>query len=334
MRKAMVSHVAQSSWFAWVVRQLERADSGRSYLLPILTYHRIADRETTPRLAPSLVSATPEDFTEQMRFLARRFRIVPMEAVLDAREQHRLPPRSLLLTFDDAYRDFADHAWPILRRLGLAATVFVPTGYPGRPDRSFWWDRLHAVVRDATGDLETPIGRLLVGHPADRRRAYELLRRHLKGMRHDDAEALVRDLQSGARTREGEAAVLSWAELRRLAGEGVTLAPHTRNHPILSHLDAEEIDTEVRSSREDLEREIGPTLPVFAYPSGEHTPTAVAVLRRLGMRAAFTTERGLNDLRRADWLRLRRINVGGRSTLAVIRAQLLSRPSWLASPGR
>ena len=256
-----------------------------------------------------------------------------MDAVLDAQEHRRLPPRSLLLTFDDAYRDFADHAWPTLRRRGLAATLFVPTGYPDRPNRSFWWDRLHAVVNEATGDLESPIGRLPTAHPTDRRRAYDLLRRHLKGMRHDLAEAAVRNLQSEAPSRENESPVLGWSDLRDLAGEGVTLAPHTRNHPILSHLDAEEIDTEIRSSMEDLEREVGHTLPVFAYPSGEHSPTSVAVLRRLGIRAAFTTERGLNDLRHADWLRLRRINVGGRSTLAAVRAQLLSRPRWLPSPG-
>lgn len=329
MRKAIITHVGQSSRFAWLVRQLERADAGRSYRLPVLTYHRIARPGATPHLSPSLVSATPEAFNEQVRFLARRFKILPMEAVLDAQEHHRLAPRSLLLTFDDAYLDFAEHAWPALRRHGVAATLFVPTGYPDRPDRMFWWDRLHAAVTDATKAIESPIGRLAVDDPADRRRAYELLRLHLKEIRHDRAEAVIRDLQPVGRSPKDEATVLSWSDLRDLAGQGVTLAPHTRNHPILSHLDAEEIDDEVRSSREDLEREVGPTLPVFAYPSGAHSPTAVAVLRRLGIRAAFTTERGHNDLRRADWLRLRRINVGGRSTLAVVRAQLLSFPNWL-----
>ena len=121
--------------------------------------------------------------------------------------------------------------------------------------------------------------------------------------------------------------------LRALAGEGVTLASRTRSHPILNHNDAEEIDTEIRSSMEDLAREVGSTPPVFGYRSGKHGFPSVAILRRLGIRAAFTTERSLNDLRRANSVQLGRINVGGRSMLAVVRARMLSRPRWLPSPG-
>jgi hypothetical protein len=45
---------------------------------------------------------------------------------------------------------------------------------------------------------------------------------------------------------------------------------------------------------------------------------------------AFTTERGGNDIATGDWLRLRRFNVGTRSSVPLLRAQLLS---WIADPG-
>lgn len=101
---------------------------------------------------------------------------------------------------------------------------------------------------------------------------------------------------------------LGWSDIRGLAGEGVTLASHTRNHPIPSHIDAEKVD--------------------FAYPSDEHGFPFVAVLRRLGISAAFTTERS-----HANSVQMHRINVGGRRMLGVVRAQMLFRPRWLSSPG-
>ena len=42
----------------------------------------------------------------------------------------------MLLTFDDAYRDFATNAWPTLKRYGLPATLFVPTAYAGERSRN------------------------------------------------------------------------------------------------------------------------------------------------------------------------------------------------------
>ena len=80
----------------------------------------------------------------------------------------------------------------------------------------------------------------------------------------------------------------------------------------------------------DLERETGTIAApprVLAYPSGAHGGSAVEAARRARMQLAMTTRRGGNDMRRADPLRLRRINVGGRAGLPLIRAQL----GWAAT---
>jgi hypothetical protein len=73
----------------------------------------------------------------------------------------------------------------------------------------------------------------------------------------------------------------------------------------------------------DLRREIADPLPLFAYPSGAYDERSVGAVERAGLVAAFTTRRGVNDLPSADRLRLRRINVGGRSSVGLLHAQLL-----------
>ena len=191
---------------------LESAESRRSNLLRVLTYHRVPD---------------PLTFEYHMRHLASRYHVTPMEALLDVLLHNRpLPPRSVMITFDDGYREVGDVAWPILRRLQLPATLFVPTAYPGRPGHTFWWDRLEQAIDDtARRDLlATPIGRLPLTRRADRVKACSRLKRYLRTLHHDDArqhgEAICRDLDAPLRPVPG---ILGWDDLRRLAGEGLVI---------------------------------------------------------------------------------------------------------------
>src|SRR5712692_9384383 len=93
----------------------------------ILTYHSIADGDSPLRIPPAF-------FSEQMAWLKEHVSVVPLARVvaLLAAGRGTFPPRSVVLTFDDGFLDFAEHAAPLLRRLDLPATVFLPTRYCGR----------------------------------------------------------------------------------------------------------------------------------------------------------------------------------------------------------
>jgi peptidoglycan/xylan/chitin deacetylase (PgdA/CDA1 family) len=117
--------------------------------------------------------------------------------------------------------------------------------------------------------------------------------------------------------------VLDWDDVRRLAAEGVAVGPHSRTHPLLDKVARAEAEEEVLGSLGDLEREIGPTPRVFAHPGGAGEGMTT-LLEEQGFELAFLTRRGVNDVSRPDWLRLRRINVGRSFGLTGIRVQLLS----------
>src|SRR5919107_2362759 len=296
---------------------------GSAPTLAVLTYHRIGDPADGP---PGMISATPSAFRRQIRSLARTGRVVSLDDVLRARDgDGRLPRHAILLTFDDAYADFAQHAWPVLRAHGLPVTLFVPTGFPDRPDRSFWWDRLHAAVSAGRGDVATPVGTLPLETPALLLRAYRTLREHVKSLPHDDAMALVDELvdRLGAPAPRGR--VLSWAELRRLAAEGVALGAHSRTHPRLDRVSADDVAREIAGSVDDLQQQTGRAPAAFAFPGGGVPADSARTLEAAGVRVAFTTARGVNALDRADWLMLGRINVGLRTSRALLHAQLAAR---------
>jgi peptidoglycan/xylan/chitin deacetylase (PgdA/CDA1 family) len=79
---------------------------------------------------------------------------------------------------------------------------------------------------------------------------------------------------------------------------------------------------EIEGSRDDLERRVGRSPPAFAFPAGGQDDEARRLVAEAGFELAFTTRRGANELGRADWLALDRVNVGRRSSLPVLRVQM------------
>ena len=297
----------------------------KRFMLRVLTYHRVANLQDSPALHPQIISATPKNFEKQMRLVAQKYQAVSMAQMLEAiAKKKSLPPRAVLITFDDAYYDFGV-AWSILRSLKLTATLFVPTAYPDHPERAFWWDRLYrAMMNSSYRELKlAPFGVLPLADAKMQAESLKRVQNHIKNISHHDATALVNEVCEKLGSKPlVQKSVLSWKELRQLAKEGVTMCAHTQTHPIMTQLTPEDLRREVVGAQDDLKREIGETLPIFCYPSGSHDDAVVKVLREESFTVAFTTMKGQNDLRTTDLLRLRRTNMTRRTSLPIFRAKL------------
>ena len=325
--RTLVARSARGTPARAAIRLLESLAGSRPGCFAALTYHRVDERHARPWLHPSLLSATPADFANQMEMLLRQYQPVGLPDVLAAsRDETVLPPRSVLVTFDDAYQDFRENAWPVLRRLGIPVTLFVPTAFPDRPERSFWWDRLWQAVVDARGRaaLETPLGPLRVTRERQRYRAASSLVEFHKTLPHDEAMHSVDALCERLSAQPARSEVLGWDDLRALAAEGVFVAPHSRNHPLLTRVSAAVLRAEMEGSLIDIETHVPQRVKgaAFAYPGGRFDQQTTEMLRELRFDLAFTTERGTNRLGHTDPLCLRRINVGRRAHSDLIRGQL------------
>ncbi|MEX2577133.1 MAG: polysaccharide deacetylase family protein [Halofilum sp. (in: g-proteobacteria)] len=131
----------------------------------VLTYHHVA--EDTP---PS-TSITPDAFATQMDYLAEHdFNVLALdEIVARLREGRSLPPRTVALTFDDAYRSVYTEAFPQLRKRGWPFTVFVSTEYidDGLSNYASWDELREMSAADAT------VGNHSRSHPHLVRRQFE-----------------------------------------------------------------------------------------------------------------------------------------------------------------
>jgi peptidoglycan/xylan/chitin deacetylase (PgdA/CDA1 family) len=101
--------------------------------VPILCYHRFGSRA-------SQLAVTPAAFEAQMDYLARNgYHVLPLSRVTGFIERGEpIPRKSVVLTIDDGYRSTYEVAYPVLRKYGFPATVFLYSDFVGAPDALTW----------------------------------------------------------------------------------------------------------------------------------------------------------------------------------------------------
>jgi peptidoglycan/xylan/chitin deacetylase (PgdA/CDA1 family) len=285
--------------------------------LAILMFHGIEAQPVSPPCWHVLDAPT---LRRQLEYVRRRFDVLPLEEALERLYAGTLPDHAAAVTFDDGTRNLLTHAAPVLRELGLPASVFLATG-PMGTDETLWPDELWlAFARTNAREVDLTafgLGTQSLGSAADRGKAYSIVVERFKDFPDEERIArlgsLVASLVPELDGDTGPFRLLSWDEARALASDGrVTLHPHTVTHPILSRCPDEKVEREVADSCAALERETGRKPTVFAYPNGraqDFDDRAKAALRRRGVRWALATTSGIAH-RDCDPLALPRIGIG------------------------
>jgi peptidoglycan/xylan/chitin deacetylase (PgdA/CDA1 family) len=116
--------------------------------VPVLCYHRFGT-------GGGKMTVSPANFAAQMDWLVRnRYHVVrlgQLAAYLEGREP--LPEKSVVITFDDGYESVYRHAYPVLRKHGLPATLFVYTDFIGAGD-ALSWAQLQELVASGLVDVQ------------------------------------------------------------------------------------------------------------------------------------------------------------------------------------
>ena len=301
---------------------------GQSRSVAILAYHRVFDigREDDFPYDPELVSASVADFEWQMRTLRRRFDPMHLREVLSCADEGRpLPPRAVVVTFDDGHGDNYTHAFPVLRALGIPATIFLSTGYMDRKE-PFWFDEVafrlyHSPRRNL--ELSSLRLRLTLGSVTQRRLVTRDVLAGMKVVSNAVRLAALRELakESGVAGPVNDALSrpLTWEQVREMRDSGIDFGSHALSHPILSRLSDEELHLELAGSKSDIEQRLGRTVECLAYPvggGGAFDDRVVRIARQSGYRLGLTYVSGVNAWPAADGFRLRRLPVERNTTRA------------------
>lgn len=263
--------------------------------LLILGWHNI---DPTPAF-PAPEGAGRRGFERQLALLARHANVIRLSTALDLMEAGEpLPPRSVVLTFDDGYRDAVSLAVPALARAALAATFFLVPGFLSGRLRPWWEDLAAAFDEASVGELRWHGEQHVLATTTERRRAHDCVLPALKRLDHAaraGAVAQLRDRLVGGRPATEEYFV-DWDGAHALVAAGHEIGSHTMRHVILSREAPEEQARELSESRAELATRLGTPVDTFAYPNGtfhDYDEGTIDHLRSAGYRCGLTTRMGL-----------------------------------------
>jgi peptidoglycan/xylan/chitin deacetylase (PgdA/CDA1 family) len=117
----------------YLVSPLLRLASGGQRTVPILMYHSISDDDESNTHAYYRTKTSRTLFAAQIKHLHESgYTTCSLaQAIQHLQPQTRGLAKAVVITFDDGYRDFYRHAFPVLSQYGFSATVFLPTAYIG-----------------------------------------------------------------------------------------------------------------------------------------------------------------------------------------------------------
>lgn len=292
----------------WLWRYLHR------HHITILMVHGVMDTEDPTPWVPLRPQLSRRTLEGTLRRLSKYYRFVSLEdAVAMLSGKRIMQPHSVVLTFDDGYRNNLTHALPILRRYQVPAAFFIATGHIDQR-KPFWFDRLDYALQYAAVDgRQVMIGKTTISLQAYNRhalqRSYKGLRDAAKGIDRPDHE-MVRELENLAASLEREcgrkladvfadddwSALLTWQEMKSHVEHDITFGSHTVDHVRLGLVDDETSSAQLMQSKEVIQQQLGHPCRYLCYPSGSFTPQVARRAQECGYEAALTSEDGTNKV--------------------------------------
>ncbi|MBL8524495.1 MAG: polysaccharide deacetylase family protein, partial [Betaproteobacteria bacterium] len=211
-------------------------------------------------------------------------------------------------------------AFPILKRTGVPATIFLSTGYISGV-RTFWYDWLCYLCNQPSvrrsgisfAGRQFPLGenfRL-------RRENIAVLFAHVKRLPDDLLRQEIAKLESAMGVeypQEGfdESHPLTWDQVREMSEAGIEFGSHAVTHPILTNLTDEQLHQELLVSKQKIEQEISKPVDVIAYPVGEafaFSDKVIGAAKSVGYRLGASYLSGVNEQKLPNQFELRRLHV-------------------------
>jgi peptidoglycan/xylan/chitin deacetylase (PgdA/CDA1 family) len=275
---------------------------GPSYSLRCVVFHDIALSET-PFTAGMNVSTPRRTFEASLEFLTSHYTPVSLSDVLADPDGRRLPPRPVLVTFDDAYASVVELAVPLCVKFRVPAVFFVNAAFLDNkrlaPDNlvcyvanTMGMGAIDAAARSVRGAKSPKLGSLS-----------DVFMDLFPLLTLSERDAFLESIQQSAGVSERDLArdaglYLTSEQLRSLASFNFEIGNHTYTHVHCRSLSPDDLRQEVGRNKEQLEEFSGRKVRSFSQPYGSSqdlTPELTGYLRQTGHEAAFLSESTANS---------------------------------------
>lgn len=262
--------------------------------LTVLMFHRvIAPGSPAWAGANPLFTMSTGFFDELLRFIRRHYSPVGLEDVARARRgESALPPRALLVTFDDGWADNVEFAAPLLKERMVPAVFFVATGAL-KSGEAFWQEQLYAaaVMAGPEGDLWRSAAPQNTAGAANFPASIMDMISWLEQQGGNAGRDLLRQFAAASETLIPQ--MMTPDDVTRLAEDPLfDFGTHGVSHTPFPHLPNPE--AELATSWSDLASWCTPPVQSLSFPHGQYTPDILSQAMESGYEVIFDSEKVLS----------------------------------------
>lgn len=222
---------------------------------------------------------TANDAKRNFAYLKRHYNIIGLQKYLDAvRNGANLPPKSVVVTFDDGHISNR-YLLPVIQEMKIPVTIFLCSAIVGT-HRHFWF-RHSDEVRTQVESLKT---------------IHNTQRLEILGQYGFDPQQEYTDVQ--ALQDDDISEMTPWVDFQS----------HTCTHPILPQCDDTVAREEISESKVQLEQRYGLKINALSYPNGDYSERDILLAKEAGYECGVTVDGGYNDIH-TNLFRLKRFSV-------------------------
>jgi|694.fasta_scaffold93553_3 peptidoglycan/xylan/chitin deacetylase (PgdA/CDA1 family) len=265
--------------------------------------HRIGLRNSNKISANQDMITEPNELSKFIKVTKKKgWFFISIDELIDELKFGRIPKKTIVLTFDDGYRDNYSDAFPLLKTLNCPFCIYVTTGFIEK-NIIPWWYKLENVLSNYE-EIKTPNSSYyLTRRIKEKNSAFLKIRKSIMANYESFTtfNNWLDQLFKHNQNKNDERLFMNWDEIRELSNSKlVTIGVHTDTHPVLSHLDDLTAIKEIKLSREVLQSRINREIRHFAYPFGEYgdfSSRDIHIAKQIGFSSAVTTR---NDFLRSE----------------------------------
>ena len=308
----------------------------------VVMYHYVRDLKNSRY--PNIKGLDIEKFKKQIKFFKENYNFIRMEDLIEyykSPNEKRLPENSILLTFDDGYKDHYTYVLPVLLENDIQGSFYIPTKC-FQDKKVLDVNKIHFILESCIGEEEKVLSEIkeyletnkdsrislsyddyfqeyAVASRFDKKEVIFIKRMLQVALPEDYREKIVEQLFKKyvcsienkiiSERAFWEELYLTPEQIRAMEKLGMHIGFHSHNHVWLDSLKKEEQEFQIKSSINYF-KEIGIDTKkmTISYPYGGYNEETIELMKKYNIPLGFTTEVEKIDLEKSDYLRLPRMD--------------------------
>lgn len=279
----------------------------------ILMLHRVALSEKD-RLSPNENMKVSPEFLETFIELSRRkgYTFISLDELYEILTKRKKASKTLVLTFDDGYKDNYEIAYPLLKSKNVPFAIYITTSFLNR-SAILWWYMIEEIILEKDYIELSDGEKYSCKNFQEKEITFLKIREKIIKSGNIDIIKTLKKLFSkydfdwiGINKTNCEKLCLSVEGVKKLSQDAlVIIGSHTKNHYPLSRLPKDKVYEEITAANKELEQLIHKKIEHFAYPFGSHIEAGERefnIVKEIGFKTATTTRIGTIYYEHANYL--------------------------------